>query len=121
MLRWFANLRRPDATDETSMSWRLLSLRGRRVDLVLLMYSDDPSDYRPAEHNQLWVALSGHFVLNNTFISAPDIVFVRADRPCNVRLDYAQSYEEQLLDLAWMDQPDIHYNTERRAWLLAIS
>lgn len=114
--------RKPDFTDETSLSWRLFSAFGRHVDLKAFLYSDDTTDARPAEHWEIWFVLKGCFYLNwGPHCSAGDVTLVCPGQPCNVQLEKAQTYEEQLLDLPWMAQADIHYATERRAWLLVIS
>ena len=105
--------RRPDEQDEFSMSWRLLP----RLELRVLLYSD-PDD-RPAGQTQWWLRLRGRYKLNGH--PAPLLARVRADRPCSVSLEPAARYEDGLLDMPWMEQGDIHYNTEKRAWLIILT
>lgn len=113
--------RRPDFTDETSHTWRLLTLLGFHVDLCVVFYSDDKDDRRPADHTALLLVLKGACMFNGQWLKAPDALIERAGEPANVRLFPAQTYEEALFDDTWMGKPDIKYDTDRRVWLLRVS
>lgn len=113
--------RRPDFTDETSHTWRLLTLFGFHLDLCVVFYSDDKDDRRPADHSALHLVLKGVCMFNGKWIDEGCFIVERAGKPANVRLFPAQSYGEQLLDMPWMDKPDIKYDTDRRVWLLGVS
>lgn len=113
--------RRPDFTDTTSMTWRLFTLFGLHVDLCVVFYSDDPNDDRPADHSTLMILLKGVVRFNKSWIEAIDAVIERAGQRSNLQLPPSQTYEECLFDLPWMEQPDIKYDCDRRAWLLVIS
>ena len=111
------NSRRPDIVDDVSMTWRILP----HVHLTVVLYSDENDDARPLDHGGIAVLLKGGCRINHYWHFAPSIVRLRKGQPFNVKLRPARTYEEGLFDLRWMEQRDIHYNTERRLWLLTIT
>lgn len=113
--------RRPDFTDDTSFTWRLFKMFGVAFDLCVVFYSDDREDDRPADRSVLLVLLKGVCQYNRTWLDSPDVLIERAGKRCNLQLFPAQSYEETLFSLPWMEQADMKYDTDRRAWFLVVS
>lgn len=115
-LHWLAGRRRPDRIYAAEMSWRLFW----RASLCVVLHGDDEGDGRPCDRHELRVVLSGFGLANRRWLSPGSVLFVRAGSPCAIRLIEAETYEDRLLDLPWMEPSEIRYNTEKRLWLLTL-